>query len=46
MLGKRQPIDAAPVIAAIYAGLDLITNVAAMDNAEPWVDMAMVSGWA
>jgi len=45
MLGKRQPIDAAPVIAAIYAGLDLITNVAAMDNAEPWVDMAMVSGW-
>jgi YD repeat-containing protein len=42
-LGKRQPVDAAAVIAALYANLDLLKT---QDDAKGWAVAALINKWA
>ena len=41
-LGSRQPVDAAAMIVAIYAGLDLLQT----DSIQPWMIVSLASKWA
>jgi len=45
-LGRRQPLDAVAMIAAIYAGVDLMRAAETSDAIEYWMTAALVSKWA
>jgi RHS repeat-associated protein len=44
-LGMRQPVDAAPLIAVLYASLDLM-KTDDTDTLLKWVESALISKWA